>query len=42
MLTGDSRRETLLSSLEAGAAALVVRPFTRESLNSKLIMALTI
>jgi CheY-like chemotaxis protein len=36
MLTGDSRRETLLSSLEAGAADFIVKPFTRESLTSKL------
>jgi CheY-like chemotaxis protein len=41
MLTGDSRRETLLSSLEAGAAAFVVKPFTRESLNSKLSKVLS-
>jgi CheY-like chemotaxis protein len=36
VLTGDSRRETLLRSLEAGAAAFIVKPFSRESLNSKL------
>jgi CheY-like chemotaxis protein len=42
MLTGDSRRETLLSSLEAGAADFIVKPFTSESLNSKLRKVLSI
>jgi CheY-like chemotaxis protein len=36
MMSGDARRETLLSSLEAGAADFIVKPFTRESLISKL------
>ncbi len=36
MMTGDARRETLVSSMEAGAAAFVVKPFTRESLMAKL------
>jgi CheY-like chemotaxis protein len=36
MFSGDSRRETLLSSIEAGAADFIVKPFTRESLNLKL------
>ena len=36
MMTGDARRETLLSSMESGAAAFVVKPFTRESLTAKL------
>ncbi len=36
MMTGDARRETLLSSMEAGAAAFVVKPFTRESLTANL------
>lgn len=41
MLTGDSRRETLLSSVDAGATDFVVKPFTRESLQSKLEKALS-
>jgi CheY-like chemotaxis protein len=36
MMTGDARRETLLSSMEAGAAGFVVKPFTRESLQVNL------
>ena len=36
MMTGDARRETLLSSLGAGAAGFVVKPFTRESLRANL------
>ncbi|MBA3597738.1 MAG: response regulator [Methylibium sp.] len=36
MMTGDARRETLVSSIEAGAAAFVVKPFTREALMAKL------
>jgi CheY-like chemotaxis protein len=36
MMTGDARRATLVSSMEAGAIAFVVKPFTRESLNSNL------
>jgi CheY-like chemotaxis protein len=36
MMTGDSRRATLLKSMEAGAAAFVVKPFSRESLSVKL------
>ncbi len=36
MMTGDARRETLISSMEGGAAAFVVKPFTRESLTAKL------
>lgn len=36
MMTGDARRETLVSSMEAGAAGFVVKPFTRESLQVNL------
>ena len=36
MMTGDARRETLVNSVEAGASAFVVKPFTRESLVAKL------
>jgi CheY-like chemotaxis protein len=36
MMTGDARRETLLSSMEAGAAAFVVKPVTRVALDAKL------
>ena len=36
MMTGDSRRETLRRSMEAGAAGFVVKPFTRESLTASL------
>ena len=36
MMTGDARSETLLSSMQAGAAAFVVKPFTTEALVAKL------
>jgi CheY-like chemotaxis protein len=36
LMTGDSRRETLASSIEAGAAAFLLKPYTRESLTVKL------
>jgi CheY-like chemotaxis protein len=36
MLTGEARRETLESSMGAGAAGFIVKPFTRESLLGKL------
>lgn len=36
MLTGDARRETLASSMSAGAAGFIVKPFTRDSLVAKL------
>ncbi|MCE9660780.1 MAG: response regulator [Burkholderiales bacterium] len=36
MLTGDSRRETLLGSMEAGAAGFVVKPVSRATLQAKL------
>ncbi len=40
MLTGDARRETLASSMSAGAAGFIVKPFTRESLVAKLSRSL--
>ncbi|MEO7853965.1 MAG: response regulator, partial [Rubrivivax sp.] len=40
MLAGDARRETLVSSTEAGAAGFIVKPFTREALITKLNKAL--
>jgi CheY-like chemotaxis protein len=36
MMSGDSRVETLVRSVEVGAAAFVVKPFTRQSLTMKL------
>ena len=36
MMTGDACKTALLSSMEAGAAAFVVKPFTRDSLTRKL------
>jgi CheY-like chemotaxis protein len=36
MMTGDASKVALLNSLEAGAAAFVVKPFTRQSLTVKL------
>jgi PleD family two-component response regulator len=36
MMAGDSRRETVLSSIKAGASNFVVKPFTREELTAKL------
>jgi CheY-like chemotaxis protein len=36
MMTGDARRETLLRSIEAGAAGFVVKPVTRAGLEAKL------
>jgi DNA-binding response OmpR family regulator len=36
MITGDSRRETVKGSMEAGAADFVIKPFTRESVTAKL------
>lgn len=41
IVSGDSRRKALLSSMEAGAVDFIVKPFTRESLNSKLEKVLT-
>ncbi|MBC7779148.1 MAG: response regulator [Proteobacteria bacterium] len=40
MMTGDARRETLADSMKSGAAAFVVKPFTREGLTSKLAQVL--
>ena len=36
IMSGDSRRETLISSLKAGAADFIAKPFTREVLRTKL------
>jgi CheY-like chemotaxis protein len=36
VMTGDSRRETVKSSIEAGAGAFIVKPFNRASLKKKL------
>ena len=41
MMTGDASKAALASSMEAGAAAFVVKPFTRESLTSKLVSVLS-
>lgn len=40
IMTGDARRETLMTSMHAGASAFVVKPFSRESLLAKLQKAL--
>jgi CheY-like chemotaxis protein len=36
MVSGDSRRETLLSSIRAGASDFIAKPFTQEILRAKL------
>ena len=36
IMSGDSRRETLISSLKAGASDFIAKPFTREVLRTKL------
>lgn len=36
MMTGDARREALISSMAAGATDFVVKPFTRDGLLAKL------
>jgi CheY-like chemotaxis protein len=36
MMTGDSRRETLASSINVGAAAFLLKPYTRERLTAKI------
>lgn len=36
MLSGDARLDTLVRSMEAGAADFIVKPFTREALLAKL------
>ena len=40
MMTGDARLETLRSSIEAGAAGFVVKPFSRLALLAKLVGSL--
>lgn len=40
MMTGDACKAALLSSMGAGAAAFVVKPFTRDSLTNKLLSVL--
>lgn len=42
MFTGDGRRETLLSSIDAGATDFIVKPFTRDALNAKLEKVLAV
>lgn len=42
MLTGDARRETLVSSIEAGAAGFIVKPFTRDALIEKITKAMSL
>ncbi len=41
MMTGDASKAALVSSMEAGAADFVVKPFTRESLTNKLVSVLS-
>ncbi|MEO8056700.1 MAG: response regulator [Burkholderiales bacterium] len=41
MMTGDARRETVASSMEAGAAGFVVKPVSRAALNEKLAKVLS-
>lgn len=36
LMTGDASRETMTSSIDVGAAAFLLKPYTRESLTSKL------
>jgi two-component system, chemotaxis family, chemotaxis protein CheY len=36
MLTGVARRQVIESSMDAGAAGFIVKPFTREALVSKV------
>jgi CheY-like chemotaxis protein len=42
IMTSDARRETLASSVAAGATAFVVKPFSRELLATKLEQALAL
>ncbi len=41
MMTGDASKGAILSSMEAGAAAFVVKPFTKGALTSKLLAVLS-
>lgn len=41
MMTGDANKNTLASSMKAGAASFVVKPFTRTLLTNKLKAALS-
>lgn len=41
MMTGDARRETVASSMAAGAAGFVVKPVSRAALNEKLAKVLS-
>lgn len=41
MMSGDSSKAALLNSKEAGAAAFVAKPFSKETLTSKLLAALS-
>jgi two-component system chemotaxis response regulator CheY len=36
MMTADARRETVKNSIDAGASDFLVKPFTRQSLRSKI------
>ncbi len=36
MMTGDARRETVMKSMQAGAASFVVKPFDREALLARI------
>lgn len=40
IVSGDSRRETLLSSIRAGASDFIAKPFTHEILRAKLVKVL--
>ena len=42
IMTGDARREMVANSVAAGAAAFVVKPFSRELLTTKLEQALAL
>jgi PleD family two-component response regulator len=40
IVSGDSRRETLLSTIRAGASDFIAKPFTHEILRAKLVKVL--